>query len=51
MKDKPLAPEVLPRCPVCDKRVLCINDRQLERHVDYCFKKLCNNKNVKIAYQ
>ncbi len=39
MSERPLAPETLPRCPVCDKRVFCLNDDELIIHVDKCFEK------------
>jgi hypothetical protein len=38
MAERPLAPEVLPRCPVCEKRIFCMDDADLENHVEQCFK-------------
>ena len=33
------APETLPRCPICEKRILCLNNNELSIHVDKCFEK------------
>ena len=33
-----LAPETLPRCLICEKRVPCFSDRELAIHVNKCFK-------------
>lgn len=48
MEDRVEAPEVLPRCPVCDKIVFCINSIELKTHVEECFKKYSTKGNGKI---
>jgi len=37
MVERIVAPEILPRCPICQKRVLCFNDTELSAHVEKCF--------------
>ena len=44
MNEKQMAPEVLPQCPVCCKRVFCINNIELEKHVSACFEKHAKKK-------
>ena len=38
-KQRILAPEVLPRCPICEVRIPCFTDTELARHVNTCFNK------------
>jgi hypothetical protein len=40
MTDRLLTAETLPRCPVCEKPVLCLDDKELSAHVEKCFEKL-----------
>lgn len=38
MTDRYTAPEILPRCPVCEKRVMCIDDAELAAHIEQCWE-------------